>query len=364
VNSATPRILIVKLSAIGDVVHTLPALNSLRRHFPRAHITWLVEAGAADLLAGHPALDRVIVSRRKQWARGIGTRRWRQHLGQIHRFLQDLRDTRYDIIFDFQAALKGAMLIALARGRRKIGFGPGMEHQEHSHLVLNEKIPIVSMEIHALERGLKLLEAVGIFTKKVEYRLPVTPDARRSTSRWLAQNADNATRPAVAINPMAQWKTKLWPPDRFAVLADRIIDDHRAMVYFTGGPADREIIENILQHMRHNAVNLAGKTSLIELAAVYDHMAVVVTTDTGPMHIAAAVEKPVVALFGPTAQWRTGPYGAGHHVVTAGIACRPCFKRTCATAASCMRSISVDQVLAHVKAVLDQTSDSATGRSN
>jgi 3-deoxy-D-manno-octulosonic-acid transferase/heptosyltransferase-1 len=340
------------LSAIGDVVHTLPALNSLRRHFPWAHITWLVEAGAAELLAGHPALDRLLISRRKQWAQGLKTGRRCEHLRQIQQFLKDLRDTRYDMIFDFQAAIKGAMLIALARGRRKIGFGPGMAHQEHSYLVLNEKIPMISMETHALERGLTLLEAVGIPTEEVEYRLPIGPETRRTVSQWLDYQKNGQGRPAVAINPVAKWETKLWPADRFAGLADRIIDDYGATVFFTGGPPDTDIIASIIQNMRHNAENLAGKTSLIELAAVYEHMACIISTDTGPMHIAAAVGKPVVALFGPTAEWRTGPYGAGHRIVTAREACRPCFKRTCATKA-CMRSISVDQVMEHLKAVLD-----------
>ncbi|MEJ2039796.1 MAG: glycosyltransferase family 9 protein [Desulfosarcinaceae bacterium] len=161
-NRTALNILIVKLSAIGDVVHTLPALNALRRHYPEARITWLVEEAAAELLTGHPALDRLLVSRRKTWLAGLGTRQRATHLRQVMAFLKDLRDTRYDIILDFQAALKGALLIALARGKRKIGFGPGMQHQEHSYLVLNERIPMVSMEIHALERGLKMVEALGV----------------------------------------------------------------------------------------------------------------------------------------------------------------------------------------------------------
>lgn len=350
-NTPTPRILIVKLSAIGDVVHTLPALNSLRRHFPRAHITWLVEAGAADLLAGHPALDRVLVSKRKQWARGLKTWRWREQLTQIRHFVKDLRGTRYDMIFDFQAALKSAMLIALARGRRKIGFGPGMQHQEHSYIVLNERIPMVSMEIHALERGLKLLAAAGIPTRDIAYRLPIGPAHRHRVSQWLSRGKTGRSHPAVAINPVARWDTKLWPADRFAELADRIIAEFDAAIFFTGGPGDNGIIEGIIRNMRRGAVNLAGKTSLIELAAVYEQMACIISTDTGPMHIAAAVGRPVVALFGPTAPGRTGPYGTGHRMITAGPSCRPCFKRSCSTI-DCMRSISVDQVMDQLKAVL------------
>ena len=113
----------VKLSAIGDVVHTLPALNALRRYYPDAHITWLVEEAAADLVVGHPALDRVLISKRKRWLSGLRTSRRRSNFNQLKRFLSELRDTRYDLLFDFQAAIKGAALIALARAQRKIGLG-------------------------------------------------------------------------------------------------------------------------------------------------------------------------------------------------------------------------------------------------
>jgi lipopolysaccharide heptosyltransferase I len=351
-NRQRPHILIVKLSAIGDVVHTLPALNAIRRHFPQAHITWLVEAAAADLLIDHPALDRVLISRRKQWIRDIKRGDWRAPLGQFKRFLRELRDTRYDMIFDFQAAIKGAMLIAIARGNRKIGFGPGMEHQEHSYLVLNEKIPMISMEVHALDRGLALIKSAGIPSHSVEYRLPISPAAQSSVIEFIAEGAKDPQGPLVAINPMAKWETKLWPAERFSRLADRIIDSYGAAVFFTGGPEDHGIIEGIIAGMQHRALNLAGRTRLIELAALYQQMTCLVTTDTGPMHIAAAVKTPVVALFGPTAPWRTGPHGDIHRVVTSRDDCRPCFKRSCATS-KCMQSITVEQVMEQVKSVLD-----------
>ena len=133
-----PTILIVKLSAIGDVVHTLPALNALRRYYPKAHIAWLVEDAAADLGNDHAALDRVLVSRRKTWLKGLGSAQWRLHAHEMMAFLHSLRDRHYDMVFDFQAALKGAALIALVRSRRKIGFGRGLQHQEGSYVVLNE----------------------------------------------------------------------------------------------------------------------------------------------------------------------------------------------------------------------------------
>lgn len=343
-----PKILIVKLSAIGDVIHTLPALNALRRRYPRAHITWLVEPAAADLVLGHAALDRVLVSRRRQWVRGIKTGPRAERLREIIRFARALRDTRYDFILDFQALLKGSLWVALARGRRKIGFGPGMAHQEMSWLFLSERIPAISMEVHALERNLIMLEAVGIHTRRVEYRLPVAP----SDVLWARQALAGASRPVVAINPMAKWPTKLWVPERFAMLADRLAAARGAAVVFTGGPEDRDAIDAMIARMSRPAMNLAGETSLRTLAALYASVDCLVTTDTGPMHLAAAVDLPVVALFGPTAPWRTGPYGRRHRVVRTAASCSPCFKRTCGTC-HCMTAITVDDVMAATLDLLD-----------
>ncbi len=341
-----PKVLIVKLSAIGDVVHTLPAVNALRRYRPEAQITWLVEEASADLVIGHGAVDRVLVSKRKRWSRGLHTHNWRHHLGEIFSFIKQLRDTRYDMVLDYQAALKGAALIALTRADRKIGFGPGMAHQEHSYWVLNEKIPMVSMEIHALKRSLMLMEALGIPVERIEYNLPISRSAIKKVQQ-LARTEGRRSGPSVAINPVALWDTKLWSSHRFAELADQLIETYQTNIYFTGGLSDKGEIDGIIRQMQYHGVNLAGKTSLIELAALYQQMACVITTDTGPMHISAAVETPVAALFGPTAEWRTGPYGDGHQVVSVPMDCRPCFKRHC-DHRRCMQSITVADVMKRV----------------
>lgn len=341
-----PAILIVKLSAIGDVVHTLPALNALRRYYPSAHISWLVEEAAANLLSGHPALDRVLVSRRKTWLKGLASAHWRQHAHEIRAFVHSLRDRHYDMVFDFQAALKGAALIALVRGRRKIGFGHGLEHQEFSHVVLNERIPAVSMDIHALNRGLILLKAAGISCPNVEYRLPITANHRLRADQILSEKGIGPDQAFVAINPMAKWETKLWQKDKFARVADWVRTEFDLPVVFTGGPEDQSYINAISERMKTESANLSGRTDLMTLAALLQRAAIMITTDTGPMHISAAVETPTVALFGPTAPWRTGPYGEGHRVLRAPMACSPCFKRKCPCAAACMASIDVKQVMA------------------
>jgi 3-deoxy-D-manno-octulosonic-acid transferase/heptosyltransferase-1 len=334
------NILIVKLSAIGDVIHTLPAANAIRVHYPNAHITWLVEEAAYPLVANHPAIDRVLLSKRKRWIKNFAFR-------EIIGFIRQLRDTRYDIVIDFQALLKSGVLTALARGKRKIGFDKGMEHAECSHIFFNERVPPVSMELHALLRYMRLLAPLGIESDCIEYRLPIQDRDRRTAEKLLTLS----TSPLIAINPVAKWETKLWQNEKFAQLADLLTDKHQATIFFTGAPEDRQTIDDIQSQMKHASLNLAGRTSLMELAALYEKADVLISTDTGPMHLGAAVGIPVVALFGPTAPWRTGPFGLGHQIIRSSQACSPCFKRKCPTIA-CMKEILPEQVLAAVEKVI------------
>jgi lipopolysaccharide heptosyltransferase I len=349
------NILIVKTSAIGDVTHTLPALNALRKRYPSAKITWLVEEAAADLVKGHSALDRVLVSKRKRWAAEmcggltgfIGAGR------EIWAFIRALRDTRYDLLFDFQGLLKSAIWVRLARAERKIGFGRGMEHAECSYIFLNERIPPVAMDTHALRRELALLSAVGIETDEIVFDLPISESDRVAVDHLLAEHAIDRQKPLVAINPVATWPTKLWFGERFAEVADRLLAQGCAVV-FTGSPADRGEIDRIISGMKVSAVNLAGATSLMGLAALYQAARLVISTDTGPMHIAAAVGTPLVAIFGSTAPWRTGPWGEEHLVPRAEMDCSPCLKKNCPKNSECMRAISVEQVVSAVNEILDR----------
>ena len=337
------NILIVKLSAIGDVIHTLPALNAVRKKYPDAQITWLVEEAAYGVIKGHKALDRIIVSKRKTWLKGLVGRFYLKNIREVCRFIKHLRDTRYDLILDFQALLKSGVLIGLARGGRKIGFDKGMEHQEHSYIFLNERIKPVDMEVHALIRGMMLLESIGIQSREAVFNLPVSDQDRNHANDLLMQHGIKRPELLVAINPMAKWETKLWNNLKFSNLADRLIKQANADVIFTGGQEDSEAIEDIISNMKARAANFASKTGLKTLAALYEKTSIVVSTDTGPMHLAAAIGTPVVALFGPTAPWRTGPFGPGHKIIRADRECSPCFKRQCNTI-DCMKQITVDQV--------------------
>ncbi|MDM8536001.1 lipopolysaccharide heptosyltransferase II [Desulfobacterales bacterium HSG17] len=344
------NILIIKLSAIGDVIHTLPALNAIRKHYPNSKITWVVEEAAASIVQGHEALDRVLVSKRKKWLKGLLKSSSRnKSIKEISSFIRQLRDTNYDLVIDFHQLLKSGVVVWLARGKVKAGFDKGMQHMEHSYFFLNKPIPPVSMEHHALSRYLMLVQALGIPVKKVEYKLPVGKPHRQAIDKVLSENNMGNSKMLIAINPVAQWKTKLWENKKFSKLADCLIKTYKADIIFTGGPEDLPIVQDIIDNMKENALNLAGKTTLKILAALYEKTRFVISTDTGPMHLCVAVKTPVIALFGPTAPWRTGPFGPNHEVIRLGMECSPCFKRECMRKdLLCMRGIDVEDILERV----------------
>ena len=337
------NILIVKTSAIGDVTHTLPALNALRKFYPESRITWLVEKAASDVIEGHRALDRILISERKRWIKNLREPRRRFALAEIHAFIEHLRDTKYDLAIDFQGLLKSGIWMALARARRKVGFGPGMDHAEHSWIFYNERVPAVSMEHHAVKRELMLLSSIGISCRNIEFDYPVSEDDHHNLSEVLSGCGIGSDSRIVCINPMARWETKLWYPERFAQVADRLAKRNFAVI-FTGGHEDFAPIRQITAQMKSRAINLAGKTSLKTFGALFQRSDLLVTTDTGPMHICAAVDTPVIAIFGPTAPWRTGPFGDRHRVIRSSIKCSPCFKRNC-SARQCMNEISIGKVM-------------------
>jgi heptosyltransferase I len=339
------KILLIKLSAIGDVVQTLPVLEAIKKIYPDSEITWVVEEAAAGILEGHPLIDRLLISRRKAWLKMLRSPLTAgRGAGDIIGFIRDLRSMEYDIAIDFQGLLKSGVLIGLARATRKIGFD---RTRELSYLFLNERLPAYDIEKHALLRYLDVARYLGAGDPSPACTLPIAREVSAIKKKIEGMNLKD--RPLVAINPVARWNTKLWPERSLAELADRLVKERKAVVIFTGSPEDRAVNDRIISLMSETAVNWAGETTLKELAALASLADLFISTDTGPMHLAAAAGAKVLALFGPTAPWRTGPYGPSHVVVRTGIVCSPCFQRKCEIGARCMEGITVDDVMAQIK---------------
>jgi heptosyltransferase-1 len=342
-------ILLIKLSAIGDVVHSLPLLEVLRKNFPEARIDWLVEEEASQIIQGHRDLDRMILSRRKSWQKRLLMPGQKVIvLREIREFLHDLRSTSYDLVVDLQGLLKSGMLTGLSRGRRKIGFTGG--GKEGSYLFLTEKPYFFDYNKHALDRYLSVAEHLNCRVGSWKGDIPIRSSDRQAVEHFLREHSLDR-EVLVAINPVAKWNTKLWEEERFAFLSDRLQKELSCKVLFTGSKEDQPVNARIIGGMETTPLDLTGRTGLKELAYLYSKCRFVISTDTGPMHIAAAVGTPVVALFGPTAPWRTGPYGKVHRVIREEIPCSPCFKRECFDV-TCMRGISVDRVFESAKEFL------------
>lgn len=345
------NILIVKLSAIGDVVQTLPALEAIKRTYPDSSVTWVVEEAAAGILEGHPLIDRILISRRKTWLRMMRNPfTIYRGISGLSGFIRELRAARFDIAVDFQGLLKSGLVIGLARAGRKIGFD---RTRELSYLFLNERLPPYDIEKHALLRYLDVAGYLGATELSSSCTLPIAGE-KEAMSRRVSGIAGSG-RMLVIMNPVARWDTKLWPEQNFAELADRLIRERRAHVIFTGSHDDWAVNERIVSQMREKALNWAGKTTLKELAALAALSDLFITTDTGPMHLAAAAGAKVVALFGPTAPWRTGPYAKDAIVIRTGVACSPCFSRTCDKDMLCMKGITVEDVMRRIGERLQNT---------
>jgi heptosyltransferase-1 len=342
------NILIVKLSAIGDVIHTLPSLTVLRKLYPDAHITWVVEEAAADLVRNHPYLNNILVSKRESWIKNIRNGEFSRPLLEVRLFLRELKARPYDMVIDFHGLLKSALIVFISGGKRKLGFD---SMQELSGLFYNEKIP-EEMDKHAVDRYLDFLRYLGAPIDRPNFVLPSESTVQDSVQS-LMKKFHLEEKKFIAISPIAYWETKLWDNVKFARIADLIKTKLNLEVVLTGSEKESESIKEIISFMSTKGINLSGKTTLTELANLYREALIIITTDSGPMHLAAAVNTPVIALFGPTNPKRTGPYGQIHTIIMADLSCSPCLLKKCSTK-ECMQSILPEQVLAAIEEKLKE----------
>ena len=339
------RILLVKLSALGDVVQSLPVAMAIKAQDPAARVDWLVEPPAAPLLQGHPALERVIVSPRKGPAGSL----W-QKAGRAVGFRRALASVRYDAVVDLQGLIKSAILVSLCRSERKIGFAGGKEPA--AALALNERLPAYDPDRHALLRYLDLLAPLG-YQRPAQVQFGLWPSAEEeSVVDGLLAGWDQ-TRPLILLHPVALWPSKLWPLERWVELT-RLLVEAGVNVGVSGAAGDAAWGRAMVAGWAGAASaprDFTGRTDLRVLAALQRRARAVVSTDTGAMHLAAAMGAPTLALFGPTAPWRTGPFGAGHQIIRLGLECGPCFRRGCANP-RCMNEITATAVAERVAEML------------
>lgn len=334
------KALIVRLSSIGDVVHTLPAFAALRSAGHR--LGWIVEPAARSLLQGLPGLEQVVD------VPAAGAIRVRD----LFATRRTLRSARYDIALDFQGLWKSAMWARASGAADVVGFAGAHRREPASAHVLRRTVSLPNEAVHVVDKNLALLQAIGIeAVGSREFPLPVDNDTARRVDERLRDLGLDPGAFAI-LNPGGGWRSKIWPAERFGALA-RIVRDRGLKCAVTWGPGDDALRDAVVAASDGAAVG-AFPTTLLELAALARRARLVVAADTGPLHIACAVGTPVVALFGPTDPARNGPFDPSDVVVSRRPPCFPCYKRTCVTHGGVMNEIGVDEVAAAVQARLDR----------
>ncbi len=339
------RILIIKLSALGDIVQTLPVLDALKKTWPQASVDWITGEVGAGLLEGHPLLDRVIVYPRKRLGRlAKNPLSWPHLTKEILGLKKELRLSRYDAALDLQGLFKSGIITILSGAKIKAGFDKG---REFSHMFLNKRLPPYDPDKHAVLRYLDLARTLGAHTKDIRFPLGIS-DTHRQMARDILGSLGIEPGRFVILIPGTIWPTKRWVNSYFAELAVMINKGLGLKSVIVGGSQDRAMGREIENFSKKAARDLTGKTDLKTLAAIFQLAKTAVSTDTGPMHLAAATGLRLVALFGPTAPWRTGPFGHGHKVIRRELGCSPCFKRRCQENL-CMKEIGPKEVFQAVK---------------
>lgn len=301
-------IAIVKLSALGDVIHALPVARALRRHLPEATLTWIVEAREQAILRDHPDIDRVIPVDTRRWRRLLrtpaGAREVWEKLGRLR---TRVRHARFDVAVDLQGLAKSGFLTLYSRAPLRIGFARS-HCRELNWLFTNHHVTPPARAVHVVDQYLSLLSPLGVPATPAEFHVPVRPKADRCMADFLGEHGVKSTDRIVALNPGAGRPEKRWPVAHFRALAERLGTEGEARVLLLWGPDEIHMARQIGDELSTRPL-LAPPTDLDELAALLRRCSLMVANDTGPLHLAAALGTPALGLFGPTRAARNGPYG-------------------------------------------------------
>jgi lipopolysaccharide heptosyltransferase I len=329
------KMLIIKPSSLGDIIHSLPFLGVVKRRFPNTEIHWVVARGLHVLLENHPLISKLWIINKDSWKTPAY---FSKTLGEIRDLYTGLGREGYDVCVDLSGLFRSGLLSFASKAPVKIGFA---NSDEGSPFFYTHKVQ-GNMELHAIDRYLQIAAAMGCPVNNVDYPMAgFEPDP--SICRTLPNEY-------AVIAPSAGKEANRWPARRFGELAARL----PLPTVIVCGKNDAAIAEEVAAAAKGKAISLAGKTNLTELLAVIRKARFFISNDTGPMHIAAAFHVPVFALFGPANPKRTGPYGKIHTIIKKDIACAPCYRWKPCEHWRCMEDLTVDEVLAIIEQALHQ----------
>ena len=332
-------ILIVRLGALGDIVHALPVAAALRARFPDARIDWVVDERHRELLELVPVVDRRIVLR----TRSAGL------LLRVTELRRTLTRESYDVAIDVQGLLKSAVVARLSGARRVLGFTTPQLRERAARLFYTETHD-PGDTAHVVEKNLTLAASLGADESRIRFPLVVPASAALDAMRDRRSVAGET--PFVVLNPGAAWPNKRWPSDRFGAVAQWLRRERGLSSVVTWGPGDEAMAAAVVDGSA-GAADLAPPTSIADLVAIVREAALMVSGDTGPVHLAAAVGTPIVGIYGPTDAARNGPWSAADVAVSRFTDCGCHHQRRCRVSRWCLGGISVDDVTAAIARRLD-----------
>jgi lipopolysaccharide heptosyltransferase I len=319
------KILIIKPSSLGDIIHSLPFLHTIKKCFPKAEIHWVVARGLHVVLENHPLIDRLWVINKDKWK---SLAYFAKTLGEISELFKGLRREKFDLCLDLSGLFRSGLITWASGAKYKLGF---QESDEGSPFFYTHKIA-GGMEDHAVDRYLKIAVAIGCAADEIAY--PMVPFEE---SPPLLKELPGEY---LLMAPSAGKEANRWPAARFGELAARL----PLPTLVISAPVDQEVVAEVLKHSHGKAISLAGKTNLLELLALIKKARFLVANDTGPIHIAAAFGVPVFAIFGPANPRRTGPYGKIHTIIQEELPCSPCYAWKPCAHWRCMEDLQVEKV--------------------
>jgi lipopolysaccharide heptosyltransferase I len=341
------KILVIRLSSLGDVLMALPAVKALRDSHPGARISWLVEGSVGEFLSHQTFIDEVIPFPRSGLMRTLRRMDLAGTMGLSRRFISHLRSQEYDSILDFHGIIKSALLSVCVRGKgRKIGFGKTFA-KEKSHLFYHERVDHWDRRIHKVDRNMLLSCKLGTTVAVPTVGLVAPGSAVAYIEDYLSSSA--IPMPFVAINPFSSQGSefKRWDIDKYAGLASRISEEMGRSVVVLWGPGEESEAAELVRKAG-KGVFLACPTTVSQLFALLEKSEIYVGGDTGVMHLAVFAGVPVVAIFGPTDPWINGPYGPSHTMIRRDLPCSPCKNKECKER-RCLDEIAVEEVYETMK---------------
>ena len=338
------KFLILRLSAVGDVIRTLPAVKALKEYYPNSSITWITEEPSRTLLESQPEIDKVLLLPRKRWTYGMKSlRSMGRTMGEGYGFILDLRRRRFDVALDFHGILKSGLLSFLSGAPQRIGFDR-KSSKEGNFLFSNIKVRLPKEKMSRFQKNFALLRGMGLEVNHFTPNLHVPEEDREHIESFFNTLSLPIKRPLIAIHPGTSPKTiyKRWMADQYSQLSDRLIHELNATVIFTWGPGELNWVEGIRKQMKEPSILGPQTESLTKLGEIFRRSNLYIGGDTGPMHIASLMGVPVVVIYGPTDPIVNEPFGP-HKKVRKEVGCNPCRKRSCKEL-TCLKTIQVDDV--------------------